>query len=800
MSNINTPTVSSKPTLTTTSAANYIIDHESSEDEADDGMYQGSSELVVAEDDRELGSSFYIKGDTPPLQELLSSDNLALTKYTILVRRDDVYIHTKVPAHSLTPNSTKKPTSDIIDHIPGVMFLIKDVAQKQKQQNIATNNNNRASTANIKQLVSENNNILVGSQTTLKSCYYLVWCPYSTLCTFNPDLVLHEKSNGVIITPEKYKNRLPQNNNDSSNARPGRSSSNSSIIDLSQMNSMSGTTPLNYPRNEAAYALTMRTIDISHFKKQDPTIGQHYLVISMRDETAYPPLFFHDGGLAQFIAEFNQHVSLKKSKSDSNIYFISADTSEPLAKSLNQFDFDVYFEDVYKEKDKTWQFLEWGAKITKGAREITNALFNTGVNSELELPPPPKNPSPNLAMDILQAKKKLAEEKKKAPPPVVIENLTASVCENYLDSTDDITKVEFEPVTTTSTAAATEGGSSSTAPTSATSKPVFEDNFFTPRVDPPLTRNEWLTFFDEEGRISKFEFLKERIFYGGIENDIRSEVWKFLLGYYPHNSTYAEREILIPEKKKEYEALKIQWKSISPKQESRFFLYRDRKSRIEKDVIRTDRTHPMYADESSEWLVKLNDILLSYTFYNFDLSYVQGMGDYASIMLEIMKDEVDTFWCFACLMESRQVNFELNSAGMEHQLASLGSLIKFLDLEFYNYLASVDSLNLYFCFRWVLVELKREFNFEETKDLWEKFWTQYYGNNFHLFVCYAMLQRIRNEVLTEKYRFDDILRSCIDLSGHLNLTETLQEAEKTYLHYKMQLQHEQDISERSLLL
>lgn len=458
---------------------------------------------------------------------------------------------------------------------------------------------------------------------------------------------------------------------------------------------------------------------------------------------------------------------------------------------------------IPQEKDKTWQILEWGAKITKGAREITNALFNTGANSDLELPPPPKNPSPNLAMDILQAKKRLAEEKKKAPPPVVIENLTASVCENYLDSTDDITKVEFQPVTTTTSTSATstpEGGDSGTTTTATTSRPVFEDNFFIPRADPPLTRNEWLTFFDEEGRILNFEFLKERVFYGGVENDIRNEVWKYLLGYYPHNSTYAEREILIQEKKKEYEALKVQWKSISPKQESRFFLYRDRKSRIEKDVIRTDRTHPMYADENSEWLVKLNDILLTYTFYNFDLSYVQGMGDYASIMLEIMKDEIDTFWCFACLMESRQANFELNSAGMEHQLASLASLIKFLDHEFYNYLASVDSLNLYFCFRWVLVELKREFSFEETKDLWEKFWTQYYGNNFHLFVCYAMLQRIRNEVIAEKYRFDDILRSCIDLSGHLNLTEILQEAEKTYLHYKMQLQHEQDISERSLLL
>lgn len=80
--------------------------------------------------------------------------------------------------------------------------------------------------------------------------------------------------------------------------------------------------------------------------------------------------------------------------------------------------------------------------------------------------------------------------------------------------------------------------------------------------------------------------LRKRIFYGGVEHSIRkqvgvqqhlwtllvfhpgflfstilqySQVWKFLLGYHPYDSTYAEREYLASVKKSEYEIIKSQW-------------------------------------------------------------------------------------------------------------------------------------------------------------------------------------------------------------------------------------------------
>jgi hypothetical protein len=45
-----------------------------------------------------------------------------------------------------------------------------------------------------------------------------------------------------------------------------------------------------------------------------------------------------------------------------------------------------------------------------------------------------------------------------------------------------------------------------------------------------------------------------------------AQVWKFLLGYYPYESTRSERKALQSEKAKEYEVLKSQWQSVSEDQ------------------------------------------------------------------------------------------------------------------------------------------------------------------------------------------------------------------------------------------
>ena len=58
-----------------------------------------------------------------------------------------------------------------------------------------------------------------------------------------------------------------------------------------------------------------------------------------------------------------------------------------------------------------------------------------------------------------------------------------------------------------------------------------------------------------------------------------------------------------------------------------------------------------------------------------------------------------------------------------------------------------EALNLFFCFRWVLIAFKREFPFDEVLRLWEVLWTDYYSNQFLLFVAFAVLESHRDMIL-----------------------------------------------------
>jgi Rab-GTPase-TBC domain len=58
----------------------------------------------------------------------------------------------------------------------------------------------------------------------------------------------------------------------------------------------------------------------------------------------------------------------------------------------------------------------------------------------------------------------------------------------------------------------------------------------------------------------------------------------------------------------------------------RFAKWRERRSRVDKDVRRTDRAHAFYAGDRNLHVKALRRILLTYSMYNFDLGYCQVRG------------------------------------------------------------------------------------------------------------------------------------------------------------------------------
>ncbi|KAF9316898.1 GTPase activating protein [Podila horticola] len=340
---------------------------------------------------------------------------------------------------------------------------------------------------------------------------------------------------------------------------------------------------------------------------------------------------------------------------------------------------------------------------------------------------------------------------------------------------------------------------------------------------------------DEEGPLGSFNVLdgrlkvteakvREAVFRGGIDHDIRIEVWKFFLGVYPWDSTEAERIVIRATKTEEYFALKREWFDSAAVQETEEF--QEQKLRIEKDVHRTDRTISFFASEtlpnpsgdftgvgSNENLELLKDILLTYNVWaakeptsvikkpatpetssddssssspstpqetNLLEGYVQGMSDLLAPVFAVMGDEVMGFWAFVGLMEKTKKNFYRDQVGMQSQLETLGKLIQTLDPKLYKHLEKCEALNLFFCFRWLLIWFKREFEWVDIMRLWEVLFSDHLSTQFHLFVAMAILDKHRDVMMDHLQGFDEILKYVNDLSMTIDLEETLQDAEILY--------------------
>jgi len=249
---------------------------------------------------------------------------------------------------------------------------------------------------------------------------------------------------------------------------------------------------------------------------------------------------------------------------------------------------------------------------------------------------------------------------------------------------------------------------------------------------------------------------------------------------YPWNSTYEERQKILDEKTAKYNKWKAMWKSIETDFEGHWNKFNGRCQNIEKDVVRTDRTLPFYAGEENANLKMLEDILTTYIYFNFDLGYVQGMNELLSPILFVMRDEAVAFWCFKGIMDVMESNFHKDQIGMHTQLVQLSKLVKSLDPGLYDYLEEKDCLNMFFCFRWIIIIFKREFSFNTIQRMWEILWTDHLTPNFHLFIALAILLKHKTKIVEEGMKFDDIVKFTNELAGTMNLEEILIQAETLY--------------------
>ncbi|EIW66260.1 hypothetical protein TREMEDRAFT_70187 [Tremella mesenterica DSM 1558] len=351
----------------------------------------------------------------------------------------------------------------------------------------------------------------------------------------------------------------------------------------------------------------------------------------------------------------------------------------------------------------------------------------------------------------------------------------------------------------------------------------------------PITAKEW-DLFAAQGRDELW--VRREIFRRGLPSasevgneHVRREGWEVLLGVVPWSvgglgggeagqpKRRQERHELLEKKRTEYAVLKKRWQEEADAR--RTDSWKDEWHRIDVDCRRTDRQQAIYAvpgsavvqgegdpgtgdprlfweDDAEETagdqagqatlnphIAALRTILMTYHTYRPELGYVQGMSDLLSPTYVVFgANEADAFWGLVGIMQMLESNFLRDQSGMKHKLSTLQQLIRVMDPELYTHLERTDSLNLFFCFRWILIAFKREFSFDVVIKLWDILWTNYYSNDFVLFVALAILQSHRDVIIRYLTEFDEVLKYANDLSGTIDLDTTLAQAEVLFLAFR----------------
>lgn len=554
------------------------------------------------------------------------------------------------------------------------------------------------------------------------------------------------------------------------------------------------------PRSSlSSYAFSVPLSNLYSIQTRPPTLGWWWgsIVLHTKSEETLPTLFFHDSesrstvllrqqrtknfdpfvngtevfwGGEQFLQVLRQYAALEQSTLEPAIILVNPDPEDRLSFSPKAVARVPVKEDPLAKafKDARWTILENLAKVTRFSRRAAQNVIDKSPPSVKQLLNKPEvkrigDDFDSARVYLAKWAMGIAEEAERNRSRVV-----------WNDGYQDIlssTVGEFE---------------------------LLSVDFSVERRN-EVGQAEWNAFFDHTGRLCITENeVKERIFHGGLAPAIRSRAWLFLLNVYPWDSCSEERRSILSELRNEYYRLKRKWWDDADKQQNNEF-WKDQKSRIEKDVHRTDRNISIFQDSDTPHpdpdsrfaevgtnlhLEQLKDMLITYNEQNLNLGYVQGMSDLLSPLYVVFQDDAIAFWAFSNFMKRMERNFLRDQSGMRAQLVTLDQLVQLMLPKLYTHLEKADSTNFFFFFRMLLVWFKREFYWDDVLRLWEVLWTDYLSSQFHLFIALAILDKHKDIIMEHLSQFDEILKYMNDLSMTLDLENTLVRAELLFNRFK----------------
>mmetsp|Transcript_5659 Transcript_5659/g.16824 ORF Transcript_5659/g.16824 Transcript_5659/m.16824 type:complete len:547 (+) Transcript_5659:370-2010(+) len=302
----------------------------------------------------------------------------------------------------------------------------------------------------------------------------------------------------------------------------------------------------------------------------------------------------------------------------------------------------------------------------------------------------------------------------------------------------------------------------------------------------PVTASAWNMFMQHDSPIDSIT-VRHAIFLGGIEPNLREKIWPYIAGVYSWDirdpAQLAEVDAKIEE---EYKELLAQWIDRKEELDNRdeagedpetdFARLKVDRGRVLKDVTRTDREVDMFSAEDSPALDAMQNILTTYAVYDRKIGYCQGMSDILAPIVYVFGPDREAccFKTFAKLMTKLERNFRIDQTGIQDQLKLLKELVEASDSELADYFNEYDP-NYYSCFRWILVQLKRELPFRDVLRLWEVLWLEHLEENFQVYIVVGLL-RMHKLNLLRLGGFDDLVRYINRMSMRIDVDTAIEDA------------------------
>ncbi|EXC33717.1 hypothetical protein L484_008961 [Morus notabilis] len=77
--------------------------------------------------------------------------------------------------------------------------------------------------------------------------------------------------------------------------------------------------------------------EVRSVRRHTPALGWQYIIVVLSSGLAFPPLYFYNGGVKEFLATIKQHVFLVRSAEDANVFLVN-DFQNPLQKTLSSLE------------------------------------------------------------------------------------------------------------------------------------------------------------------------------------------------------------------------------------------------------------------------------------------------------------------------------------------------------------------------------------------------------------------------------------------------------------------------------